>query len=81
MMGKDYEYKVVNEHSPLGQGTRAMSAIWKSKVENVLCIEKQVSISMIEEGLKANVSQEILNWHSLRHSHSADICIHLYCLS
>ena len=31
--------------------------------------------------LKANVSQEILNWHSLRHSHSADICIHFYCLS
>ena len=30
---------------------------------------------------KANVSQEILNWHSLRHSHSADICIHFYCLS
>ena len=23
-------------------------------------------------GIKANVSQEILNWHSLRHSHSAD---------
>ena len=33
------------------------------------------------KGLKANVSQEILNWHSLRHSHSADICIHFYCLS
>ena len=31
--------------------------------------------------LKANVSQEILNWHSLRHSHSAEICIHFYCLS
>ena len=28
--------------------------------------------------LKANVSQEILNWHSLRHCHSADICIHFY---
>ena len=25
---------------------------------------------------KAYVSQEILNWHSLRHSHSAEICIH-----
>ena len=24
---------------------------------------------------KANVSQEILNWHSLRHSHSADTFI------
>ena len=23
--------------------------------------------------LKANVSQEILNWHSLRHSHSAEL--------
>ena len=23
-------------------------------------------------GLKAYVSQEILNWHSLRHSHSAE---------
>ena len=32
-------------------------------------------------GLKANVSQKILNWHSLRHSHSAEICIHFYCLS
>ena len=31
--------------------------------------------------LKANVSQKILNWHSLRHSHSAEICIHFYCLS
>ena len=31
--------------------------------------------------LKANVSQEILNWQSLRHSHSADICIHFYCIS
>ena len=31
--------------------------------------------------LKANVSQEILNWYGLRHSHSADICIHFYCLS
>ena len=30
---------------------------------------------------KANVSQKILNWHSLRHSHSAEICIHSYCLS
>ena len=30
---------------------------------------------------KANVSQEILNRHSHRHSHSADICIHFYCLS
>ena len=30
--------------------------------------------------LKAYVSQEILNLHSLRHSHSADICIHFYCL-
>ena len=27
------------------------------------------------------VSQEILNCHSLRHSHSAEICIHFYCLS
>ena len=27
---------------------------------------------------KANVSQEILNWHSLRHSHSAEICIHFF---
>ena len=31
--------------------------------------------------LKANVSQKILNWHNLRHSHSAEICIHFYCLS
>ena len=31
--------------------------------------------------LKANISQKILNWHSLRHSHSAEICIHFYCLS
>ena len=31
--------------------------------------------------LKANVSEEILSWHSLRHSHSADICILFYCQS
>ena len=31
--------------------------------------------------LKNYVSQEILNWHSLRHSHSADICILFYCQS
>ena len=31
--------------------------------------------------LKANVSQKILNLHSLRHSHSGEICIHFYCLS
>ena len=31
--------------------------------------------------LKAYVSAKILNWHSLRHSHSAEICIHFYCLS
>ena len=31
--------------------------------------------------LKANVSQMILNWHSLRHSHNAEICMHFYCLS
>ena len=31
--------------------------------------------------LKANVSEEILNGHSLRHSYSAEICIHSYCLS
>ena len=30
---------------------------------------------------KAYVSAKILNWHRLRHSHSADICIHFYCLS
>ena len=35
----------------------------------------------VQHGLKPNVSQEILRWHSLRHSHSADICIHFYCLS
>ena len=34
--------------------------------------------------LKAYVSQEILNWHSLRHSHSVEfwiICLCLACLS
>ena len=41
--------------------------------------EKMFVLSLCK--LKANVSQEILNWHSLRHSHSADICIHFYCLS
>ena len=30
-------------------------------------------------GLKAYVSEEILNWHSL--SLSTDLCIHFYCLS
>ena len=31
--------------------------------------------------LKAYVSQEILNWHSLRHSHSAEIWIIFLCLA
>ena len=49
---------------------------WKFLLIKKLKIEKVRTLSV-----KTNVSQEILSWHSLRHSHSADICIHFYCLS
>ena len=32
-------------------------------------------------GMKAYVSEEILNWHSLSFCLSANFCIHFYCLS
>ena len=38
-------------------------------------------ITLRRTTLKAHVSQKILNWHSLWHSHSAEICILFYCLS
>ena len=33
------------------------------------------------QGFKAYVSENILNWHSLSLSLSADLYIHFYCLS
>ena len=46
----------------------------------LICYFRISQRTKIRWSLKANVSQEILSWHSLRHNHSADIFIHFYCL-
>ena len=60
------------------------SSSFKFLVSLLLVLEatEPVSEQVTQMALKAYVvSAKILNWHSLRHSHSADICIHFYCLS
>ena len=57
-------------------------SFWHNKPQTTGCDGNFVLLYTYTQGtLKANVSQEILNWHSLRQSHSAEICIHFYCLS
>ena len=60
----------------------ASGALWSLTIyEVVLALIISYKLESCCATFKANVSQEILNWHSLRHSHSAEICIHFYCLS
>ena len=46
-----------------------------------ILVRRGKEIDEITQALKAGVSEEILNWHSLCLSLSADLCIHFYCLS
>ena len=43
-----------------------------------LSFQKKMFLTLLVQVLKAYVSQEILNWHSLRHSHSAVHCTVLH---
>ena len=49
--------------------------------ENHDNISRAMLPSIKKQGLKAYVSEKILSLLSLRHSLSADICIHFHCLT
>ena len=48
-------------------------------LSQIFYLKNRVIMSAIRQAFKAYVSEEILHWHSLCLSLSADICIHFHC--
>ena len=62
----------------IGYQRLAFLSILSQRIQNsapstILWRQSILGTNCHSQALKAYVSQEILNWHSLRHSHSAEI--------